>query len=359
MKAFVIAVGFIVAGNFSLAQNLVLNPGFEEHGEISGNGAGTDNMRGNRVKSWFCPTDASPDYFVRGNPYLVNQYGPPQSYAGNAMAGMAVYGGKKEYREYIIGELSAPLEAGVTYDFSMALALAAFSGEMVSEFAVCFTHDRIFDKKNSYALKFVPQLHIDSTDQDGMIGKWMVFHATYTATGGEHFLTIGNFYTDKKTDARKVNAGKGAPYAYYYLDEISLSPHVEIDESIAVNETVIPEKEPDTMRIAAGKKLVIDNVYFEVDKSALKEESYPVLDVIIAAMLEQPGLKVVIDGHTDSDGTKEHNQKLSEDRARSVQTYFISQGIDASRISTNGFGSSRPVGDDKNKNRRVEFTFSN
>lgn len=358
MKTFIAAACFLIAGNFSLAQNLVLNPGFEEHGEIYGNGAGSDNMRGNRVKSWFSPTDASPDYFVRGNPYLVNQYGPPQSYAGNAMAGMSVYGGVKEYREYIIGEFSAPLEEGVTYDFSMAVALAAFSGEMVSELQVCFTHDRILDKKTNYSLKFVPQLIIDSTDQDAMIGKWTVFHATYTAFGGERFLTIGNFYTDKKTSERKVNAGKGEPYAYYYFDEISLSPQLAIDESVVVKET-IPEKEADTMHIAAGKKLVIDNVYFEVDKSVLKEESFPVLDVIIAAMLEQPGLKVVIDGHTDSDGTKEHNQKLSEDRARSVQTYFISQGIDASRISTNGFGSSRPIGDDKNKNRRVEFTFSN
>jgi outer membrane protein OmpA-like peptidoglycan-associated protein len=359
MKSLIVAACFIVAGNFSLAQNLVLNPGFEEHGEIYGNGAGSDNMRGNRVKSWFSPTDASPDYFVRGNPYLVNQYGAPQSYAGNAMAGMAVYGGRKEYREYIIGEFSAPLEAGVTYDFSMAVALAALSGQMIGEFAVCFTHDRIVDKKTSYALKFVPQLIIDSTDQDGMIGKWMMFHGTYTAFGGEHFLTIGNFSTDKKTNARKVNAEKGAPYAYYYLDEISLSP--QKDETVVVEEieTGIPEKEADTMRIAAGKKLVIDNVYFEVDKSIIKEESFPVLDVIIAAMIGQPELKVVIDGHTDSDGTKEHNQKLSEDRAKSVQAYFIAQGIDASRISTNGFGSSKPIGNDKNKNRRVEFTFSN
>jgi outer membrane protein OmpA-like peptidoglycan-associated protein len=356
MKVWIVAACFFFAGNFSVAQNLVLNPGFEDHGEISGNGAGSDNMRGNRVKHWFSPTDASPDYFVRGNPYLVNQYGPPLSFSGQAMAGMAVYGGRKEYREYIIGEFSAPLEAGVTYDVSMALALAAFSGEMINGFGICFTHDRIIDKGLSGALKFVPQIIIDSTDQDGLIGKWMTFHMTYIARGGENYITLGNFSTDKKTDSRKVNAGKGAPYAYYYLDDISVTP--QQDDSVVVEETIIPEKEPDTMRIAAGKTLVIDNVYFEIDKSVLKEESFPVLDEIIAAMIDQPELKVEIDGHTDSDGSKEHNQKLSEGRAISVKTYFISKGIDASRITTNGFGSSKPIGADKTKNRRVEFVFS-
>lgn len=358
MKVLIVAACFFFAGNFSIAQNLVLNPGFEEHGEISGNGAGSDNMRGNRVKHWFSPTDASPDYFVRGNPYLVNQYGPPLSFSGQAMAGMAVYGGRKEYREYIIGEFSAPLEAGVTYDVSMALALAAFSGEMINGFGICFTHDRIVDKTTSYALKFVPQLIIDSTDQDGLIGKWTTFHAIYTARGGEKYITLGNFSTDKKTDSKKVNAGKGAPYAYYYLDDISVSPQGN-DTIVVEEEVVVPEKEIDTMRIAAGKTLVIDNVYFEIDKSVLKEESLPVLDEIIAAMIDQPELKVEIDGHTDSDGSKEHNQKLSEDRAKSVETYFISKGINASRITTKGFGSSKPIGDDKNKNRRVEFVFSN
>jgi outer membrane protein OmpA-like peptidoglycan-associated protein len=354
MRASLLLCFFLLLMRFSVAQNLVLNPGFEEHGEISGNGAGSDNMRGNHVKNWLSPTEGSPDYFVRGNGYLFNQYGPPQSRTGEAMAGMAVFGGKTEYREYIIGELSAPLEAGVTYDFSMALALAAFSGKMVTEFGVCFTADRIVDKKTSGALKFIPQIIIDSTDQDSVNGKWMVFRASFTAIGGEKFLTIGNFATDKKTEFKSINAGKGAPYAYYYLDDISLTPEgITLDEAL----TVI-ENPGEPLKISAGKTLVIDNVYFEVDKSVLKEESFPVLDEIIAALKDQPQLKVQIDGHTDSDGTKEHNQKLSEDRARSVEAYFISQGIDASRISTNGFGSSKPVGTDKNKNRRVEFTFS-
>lgn len=320
-------------------------------------------MRGNHVKSWLSPTDASPDYFLRNNDYLYNQYGPPQSHTGDAMAGIVVHGGRKEYREYITGELSAPLEAGKTYDFSMALALSGFSGEMINEFGICFTGQRVLDKKRSGALENLPQLIIDSTSQEKLNGKWLVFHEIYTATGGEKYITIGNFHTDRKTGFRKVNAGKGTPYAYYYLDDISLTPQQE-ERIIPVIEPVVEEKPADTLKIEAGKKLVVENVYFETDKSILKEESFPVLDEIIAAMKDQSQLKVEIDGYTDAQGTREHNQRLSEDRARSVAAYFISQGIPESRITTKGFGSGKPVADEgteegRKKNRRVEFVFSN
>ncbi len=356
MKRCFVIFCFLLLGNFSFAQNLVLNPGFEEHGEIYGNGAGSDNMRGNHVKNWFSPTAGSPDYFVRANPYLVNQYGPPQSYSGLAMAGIAVYGGRKEYREYVIGEFSAPLEEGVTYNFSMALALAAYSGQIITSFGVCLTHDRILSTDMATALKFIPQLVIDSTDQESMNGKWMVFNATYIARGGEKFITIGNFAADKKTKSKKVNGDNGAPYAYYYLDDISLSP--EKDDTL-VAEMIVPEIPVDTIfKIAAGKTLVIDNVYFETDRSIIKKESFPILDEIIAALAESPELNVEIAGHTDADGTVSHNQTLSEARAEAVARYFIENGITKGRITSKGYGSSRPISADKNKNRRVEFIFS-
>jgi outer membrane protein OmpA-like peptidoglycan-associated protein len=360
MKRGIVFCCFFLIGIFSFSQNLILNPGFEEHGETLGNTPDGDNLRGNHVKNWLSPTDASPDYFLKGDDYLYNQYGPPQAHSGNAMAGIVVHGERREYREYIIGELSAPLEAGKTYDFSMAIALAAFSGEMIDEYGVCFTNERLQDKKISGSLKNIPQLVIDSISQDKLIGKWMVFHETYTAVGGEKFITIGNFSADKKTNVRRVNPGKGAPYAYYYLDDISLTPHTD---TVTVMEPVIEKIPADTLKIVAGKKLVVENIYFETDKSVLKTESFPVLDEIISAMKDQPGLKVEIDGHTDAQGTKEHNQKLSEDRAKSVAEYFVSKGIDQSRITTKGFGSGKPVADEESeegrqKNRRVEFVFS-
>jgi OOP family OmpA-OmpF porin len=362
MKAIIGACCFFLFGISSFGQNLVVNPGFEEHGEIYGNGAGSDNMRGNHVKGWYSPTGGSPDYFIRKNVELYTPYGLPQSHSGAAMAGITVFGGLEEYREYVTGELTSPLVAGVTYNFSMALALAGLSGKMVNSFGICFTHDRILAKETGSALKFIPQLIIDSTDQDSLIGKWMIFKGSYTAIGGEKYLTIGNFNRDKKTKGKVVNQGKGEPYAYYYLDDISLLPEgaEEIVDSTEI-EIINIIKRP-VMEIEAGKTLVVDNVYFETDKSILKEESFPVLNEIIAAMIDQPNLKVEIDGHTDAQGSKEHNQKLSEDRAKAVAAYFIAHGITADRIATKGFGMEKPIADEnteegRKKNRRVEFVF--
>ncbi len=363
MKPLILFLLIIALCGPLMAQNLVLNPGFEVHGETSGNGPGSDNLLGNHVKNWLSPTKGSPDYFLRNNDYLYNQYGMPLYYEGDAMAGLVVYGGKKEYREYIMGELSEPLEAGVTYHFTMRMALASVSGEMVHEFGVYFSDKKVSSKKSSAALKLIPQLKIDSTDKKELNGKWVMFEETYTALGGEKYFTIGNFISDNKTKSKKVNVERSAPYAYYYIDDVSITPFEEIivevkepwipDEDTTKN--VVPEMK---IEIEAGTKLVYDNIYFEVDKAVLKEESLPVLDVIIFAMKDQANLKVEIDGHTDSDGGDEHNYQLSNERAKAVGEYFMKNGIDASRITTRGFGSKRPIGADKKKNRRVEFVFS-
>ena len=71
-----------------------------------------------------------------------------------------------------------------------------------------------------------------------------------------------------------------------------------------------------------------------------------------------------IEGHTSSDGSMNVNMKLSQDRANNVKTYFISKGIDASRLAAKGFGPTQPVNNgkteaEKSQNRRVELKLSN
>jgi outer membrane protein OmpA-like peptidoglycan-associated protein len=78
---------------------------------------------------------------------------------------------------------------------------------------------------------------------------------------------------------------------------------------------------------------------------------------------QYPDIKVSIEGHTDSTGKAETNQKLSEKRAGSVKTYLVSKGISADRLVTSGHGSEMPIEDNKTaagraKNRRVEFKLS-
>ncbi len=108
------------------------------------------------------------------------------------------------------------------------------------------------------------------------------------------------------------------------------------------------------------RTISLDDVLFDFDKSTIKPEAAAILDRLVAFMNENKDKKVNLSGHTDSIGTEAYNQKLSERRANSVKAYIVKKGIDASRISAQGFGETKPIADNKTKagrakNRRVEI----
>jgi OmpA-OmpF porin, OOP family len=102
------------------------------------------------------------------------------------------------------------------------------------------------------------------------------------------------------------------------------------------------------------------NVEFDTNKAVVKEKYYDELNKFADVMKQNPDLKVEIDGHTDSVGDAKSNQKLSQKRAESIRNYLVTKGgIDASRVSAKGYGESKPIADNMNKegrqkNRRVE-----
>ena len=113
-------------------------------------------------------------------------------------------------------------------------------------------------------------------------------------------------------------------------------------------------------RMLQDGKIVATGIRFDVGKATLKPESMGIINTIAKMMNEHPELKFSIEGHTDSDGDIEANQKLSEERANTVMNTLISMGIPADRMSTKGFGESNPVApnntaEGKANNRRVEF----
>jgi outer membrane protein OmpA-like peptidoglycan-associated protein len=103
------------------------------------------------------------------------------------------------------------------------------------------------------------------------------------------------------------------------------------------------------------------SVLFTSGKSELLPAAQVKLNDVATALTEQdPESKMVVEGHTDSQGGIEFNQKLSQQRAESVRTYLVSRGIAADRITAEGFGPSRTVGDNataegRANNRRVEI----
>jgi len=112
--------------------------------------------------------------------------------------------------------------------------------------------------------------------------------------------------------------------------------------------------------IETGSSLVMNNLFFDYDKAAIRIESYPELDRIALFMVENPDVSIIISGHTDSIGSDNYNNKLSERRAKAVVEYLERKGIDHERLKYIGFGERKPKADNKTTknrqmNRRVEF----
>jgi outer membrane protein OmpA-like peptidoglycan-associated protein len=113
-------------------------------------------------------------------------------------------------------------------------------------------------------------------------------------------------------------------------------------------------------RVGEGIKITFDSgILFAIDSYDLNEASKSNLSELSKTLQKYDDTNILIEGHTDNTGTKEHNLTLSEQRAKSVATYLKSYGVSGSRIATNGYGESQPVADNtttegKSKNRRVD-----
>jgi len=118
-------------------------------------------------------------------------------------------------------------------------------------------------------------------------------------------------------------------------------------------------------RVGEGIKITLgeNSVNFDLNKSTLTPAAKANLDKLVPVFNEYPDTNIEIFGYTDSSGSDEYNQKLSEQRAASVKTYLSSKGIAAGRIYTKGMGEIDPIASNDTKegmakNRRVEFAIT-
>lgn len=166
-------------------------------------------------------------------------------------------------------------------------------------------------------------------------GKWYNANYEFKAKGEEKYLIFGTF----DTHYTKY-------WCLFYFDDVKLEP---ISKTISI-----------FTNIEVGSSFVMENILFETNKSILKESSYKPLNQLISELNKNPKLKLEISGHTDNTGTNEHNQILSEQRAKAVVNYLVKNGTATNRLTFKGYGSSKPIADNqtdvgKEKNRRVEM----
>lgn len=113
-------------------------------------------------------------------------------------------------------------------------------------------------------------------------------------------------------------------------------------------------------KLKAGKTIVLNNVFYDFDKSTLRPESTTELEGLLKLMNDNPALRIELGSHTDNKGADEYNQKLSEARAKSVVDWLIGRGIASARLVAKGYGESVPVASNdtdegRQQNRRTEF----
>jgi outer membrane protein OmpA-like peptidoglycan-associated protein len=118
-----------------------------------------------------------------------------------------------------------------------------------------------------------------------------------------------------------------------------------------------PEVKAETIKVFTR---AMTDVLFETGKDIIRRSSYSILENIVNIMKENPAYNLSIDGHCDAVGSDAMNLDLSQRRAASTKKYLIDKGVDANRLSTNGYGESMPVATNntsagRTKNRRVEF----
>jgi len=138
----------------------------------------------------------------------------------------------------------------------------------------------------------------------------------------------------------------------FYSEKFELSTG-SFDKPFAMDVPLTPLKE--------GIDVVLNNVFFDLNKFDVLANSKAELDKLVEFLTNNKQLVIELSGHTDNQGSEDHNQVLSLNRAKSVKDYLVSRGIMETRVQTKGYGSTKPVASNdtaegRSKNRRTVFT---
>jgi len=168
---------------------------------------------------------------------------------------------------------------------------------------------------------------------------------------------LGNVYS-APVITYLVRRTDGNIWVHLVADNTNYAYVIGQEKAFEQTAKLLPAAELKKQIDSAGR--VALQVNFATDKTDILPGSMPQVEQVMALLSQDPALKLAINGHTDNTGEKAHNQALSEGRAKAVVAALTGKGIDATRLTAQGFGDSQPVADNateegKAKNRRVEL----
>lgn len=204
---------------------------------------------------------------------------------------------------------------------------------------------------------------ISGTEGYGILGtnedSYFTFDATwiwYFSTGDESAI-CGPMYGGVR------QAEMPDPVDYDRIEQI-VKDNVprEVVKEVVVEKPVYKDGAPSQGDVgsASSDQWVLVGINFPQNGTSLQPEAYPVLLHSVQVLLRNPNMTVEIEGHTDSMGPDDYNKNLSLDRAKTVKNYLVARGINANRLKTVGYGSSKPIASNRTAegramNRRIEF----
>lgn len=222
------------------------NGSFEEYWECPTNGSTPGDPQFEKCKYWYIPTEGTPDYF---NTCAVDNYnvGIPLNLGGyqypfdlNGYAGLYALHisliTPDNYREYIQTKLNECLIKNSDYYFEFYVCRGDRQNIAIDRIGALFTDYKI-NRNDSDPIIASPQIESPKHHIISDTVNWTEISGTFIATGGEQYITIGNFYTLEETDTLIFNPDWPDDYAYYYIDGISLK---EVESKINIPNVFTP-----------------------------------------------------------------------------------------------------------------------
>ena len=352
MKKLALFYIYLLVSNMSIGQNLVPNPGFETCIKKPTRWSGHAGHFNAISQKWMSPNQGSPDVIWEESMHTLYptrkgiSFEGHEAHSGDKMIGIKTYGCKSgimQCREYIEVKLEEPLVPCATYYLEFWLNPVAHSIKVNNFGAAVF--DAPVLEPYAELLEGVDLVLNEDSIVGGQPNEWHKVSGTFVAESPALFLVIGNFFNDDETLAEKTTTS--IPYSFYLLDDVLLRREAGTFDMACLLEQ------------PSGTVFALEEVYFDHNRHTLQPNSFPALEELAQMLIEHPGIKLEIHGHTDDTGSLSFNQELSEKRAAAVHTFLLSKGVATKRLSTKGFGATKAVADNTEEagrqlNRRVE-----
>ena len=349
-------------------QNLLHDPSFECYTSCPSN---INTTELHQLEHWG-QTAGTPDYYNSCSIIMNvpdNIMGSEDARSGYGYVGMYLID-RGDYREFLTAKLMEPLEKEKWYVIRLFAAMSENSGIATDAFEFLLT-DKYPEIDSSELDDIKPQV-INEPGNFADRYTWKKICGMYLAEGGERYITMGNFNTNKNSAAsmKRVTESAGE-FAYYFIDDFTIEPLNDSNMTecgagiplVTEDENITPTRyfqDLDLPELLNDEPFTFQGFYFEFDKYEILDTNYFFLDSLVDLLIENEDLKLQVEGHTDDVGSNSYNDRLSKNRAVAVVEYLISTGIDKKRIKMSYYGATRPVAtngtpEGRQLNRRCEF----